>query len=133
MPTYSPSTEQAQYLLNQIRNIMSQIHSAESGNRLERDHFRALLIRKNCVLTEANRIIKEVNDTLNFACSDRSNYLPFSQYQDLKNARTIAREVIKSAHSNPIQNLPTPPNAPSTSPNNDAWALVIDDDLRLPF
>lgn len=76
MPTYPSFTEQANCLLTDIRDVMSQIYSAESGNRLKRNQFLALLVRKNAILTEANSIINEVNHTLNFASSDRSNHLP---------------------------------------------------------
>lgn len=133
MPTYSPFTEQADRLRNDIRDVMSQIHSAENGNRLERNQFLALIARKNSILTEANRIISEVNHTLNFASSDRSNHIPFAQYQDLKTARTIAREVIKLARSNSAQNIPTPPNPPAPTPTLDSWGYELDDDEELPF
>ena len=133
MNTYSPFTGQADCLLNDIRDVMSQIHSAESGNRLERNQFLALITRKNSILTEANRIISEVNHTLNFASSDRSNHIPFAQYQDLKNARTIAREVIKLARSNAPQTPSTPPSPPAPTPNLDSWDYEIYDDDELPF
>jgi hypothetical protein len=133
MPTYSPFTEQADCLRTDIRDVMSQIHSAESGNRLERNQFLALITRKNSILTESNRIISEVNHTLNFASSDRSNHIPFAQYQDLKNARTIAREVIKLARSNAPQTPPTPPSPPNPAPNLDSWDYEFVDDDDLPF
>lgn len=53
MPTYSPFTEQADCLRTDIRDVMSQIHSAESGNRLERDQFLALITKKNSILADA--------------------------------------------------------------------------------
>lgn len=133
MPTHSPYTEQADRLHNDIRDVMFQIHSAESGKRLERNQFLSLIARKNSILTEANRIISEVNHTLNFASSDRSNHIPFAQYQDLKNARTIAREVIKLARSNSAQNIPTPPNPPVPAPTLDLWGYEFVDDEELPF
>lgn len=131
MPTYSPFTEQSDCLRTDIRDIMSQIRSAENGNRLERDQFLALITRKNSILTEANRIISEVNHMLNFASSDRSNHLPFEQYQDLKKARTIAREVIKLARFNSTQNIPTPPSPPA--PTFAPWDYDLDGDEELPF
>ena len=133
MPTYSPFTEQADCLRTDIRDVMSQIRSAESGNRLERNQFLALITKKNSILTEANRIISEVNNTLNFASSDRSNHLPFEQYQDLKKARTIARDVIKLARSNAPQTPPTPPSPPNPAPNLDPWGYEFVDDDDLPF
>lgn len=133
MPTYSPFTEQADCLRTDIRDVMSQIRSAESGNRLERNQFLALITKKNSILTEANRIISEVNNTLNFASSDRSNHLPFEQYQDLKKARIIARDVIKLARSNTPQNPPAPPSPPIPAPNLDPWGYEFVDDEELPF
>ena len=130
---YSPFAEQADCLRTDIRDVMSQIRSAESGNRLERNQFLALITKKNSILTEANRIISEVNNTLNFASSDRSNHLPFEQYQDLKKARIIARDVIKLARSNTPQNPPAPPSPPIPAPNLDPWGYEFVDDEELPF
>lgn len=133
MPTYPSFTEQANCLLTDIRDVMSQIYSAESGNRLKRNQFLALLVRKNAILTEANSIINEVNQTLNFASSDRSNHLPFEQYLELKTARSIAREVISLAHAKSPQPPSAPQNSPSPTPNLAPWSYEIDDDDELPF
>lgn len=133
MPTYPSFTQQANCLLTDIRDVMSQIYSAENGNRLKRNKFLALLSRKNNILTEANSIINEVNQALNFASSDRSNHLPFEQYLELKTARSIAREVKTLAHSKSPQPSLAPPIPSAPTPNLAPWSYEIDDDEELPF
>lgn len=96
-PTYDLA-EQADYLRDDIREIMFQIQHTPSET--DADHFRllSLLVAKYAVVAEARRIICEANHTLHSASK---NHLPLSQHLHLKNAHIIAREVIDLAHSAP--------------------------------
>ena len=81
MCTSNSLIERANRLRNDIDNVMTQIHSAESGNRLVRERFIALLVRKSTIIAEANNIINEVNQTLNLAASDPRGPLKTTPYQ----------------------------------------------------
>lgn len=136
MSTSNSLIDRANRLRNDIDNVMTQIHSAENGNRLERNHFLSLLTRKNAIVAEANGIINEINQTLNLATSNPDARVPHHIYLDLKNARTIAREVRKIAYSAPTGNSSSYQISPAcvARPSSGSdWLDDLDDDIVLPF
>lgn len=105
-PTYDLA-EQADYLRDDIRNIMSQIQHTPSETNADRFHLISLLFTKYAIVAEAHSIICEANHALHSASN---GHLPHSQYLELKSAYVIAREIINLAHSAPprmIQSLST--------------------------
>ena len=136
MPTSYSLNQQANRLYTDIHAVMAQIRAAESGTRLEREQFLALLAQKQSILAEASNIINPVSHTLDLACSDPSARVPHSQYLELKNARAMAREVKKTARSTPARStpvsyVPSTPAAPLFSESD--WLYESVDDEDLPF
>ena len=76
MPTSYSLNQQANRLYTDIHAVMAQIRAAESGTRLEREQFLALLAQKQSILAEASNIINQVSHTLDLACSDPSARVP---------------------------------------------------------
>ena len=114
MCTSYSSIDRANRLRADMCDVIAKIHSAENGNRIEREQFLALLTRKNTIIAEANSIINEVNQTLNLAASDPNERVPYHLYLALTNARKIARMVVKTAHTTPTCSSPDS-QVPSTS------------------
>lgn len=134
MNTLAPYTEHTNQLRSEATDIVTQIRAAENGDRLEYEQFRKLLHRKNSLAVEANRIVSEINHTLNIAARSPGDRLPYPQYRDLRNARKIAQEIIDLIHSSrtPSQPKPAQTSAPTAVPVSD-FDWLDDDDYQLPF
>lgn len=122
-PTYDLA-EQAGYLRDDIRDIISQIQHTPSETDADRFRLLSLLFTKYAITAEARRIVCEVNHTLHSTNNDR---LPYSQYLDIKNAHIIAREVIDLAHSTPPRMIPSPLNHTEENRRNSDYHFVITD------
>lgn len=131
----NPYITHANQLRAEATDIVMQIRAAENGNRLEYEKFCALLHRKNAIIAEANRMISEINHTLNMAARSPHDRLPYLQYKELKDARKLAREIVDLVHSPhaPNQSIPNPTPAPAAIPISDFDWLDDDDDYQLPF
>ena len=105
-PTYNLA-EQANYLRDDIRDIMPQIQHAKNENNTAQYQLLYLLLKKYSIVAEASKIITEANQALNTASG---NHLSQAQHLDLQNACTIAREVVQLAHTNSVCIIQSHPN-----------------------
>lgn len=105
-PTYDLA-EQADFLRDDIRNIMSQIQRAPSETGADRFYLISLLFTKYAIVADAHRILCEANHALHSASN---GHLPHSQYLKLKSAYVIAREIIDFAHSAPPRMIRSRPS-----------------------
>lgn len=133
--TPNPYITHANQLRAEATDIVMQIRAAETGNRLEYEQFCALLHRKNAIIAEANRMISEINHTLNMAARSPKDRLPYLQYKELKDARKLAREIVDLVHPPHALSQPIPAQtpAPVAVPISHFDWLDDDDDYQLPF
>jgi hypothetical protein len=127
MSTSTPLDHQVNRLYIEMYNVMAQIRVAESGARLEREQFLALIAKKAAVVTEAKTIISQVSQTLDLASSDPNERVPHSQYLVLKHARTMARTIVKMAHT------PASRDTQIQAESKSDWLDESTDDEYLPF
>lgn len=122
-PTYDLA-EQAGYLRDDIRNIMSQIQHIKSKNNTDQHQLHYLLLKKCSIVAEASKIIAEANQALNTASG---NHLSQAQHLDLQNACTIARQVVQLANANSVRIIPSHTSPEKGDHHNSYYLFEITD------
>lgn len=134
MPTSYSLSQEATHLYIEACEVLDKIRTAKSGNRLDREQYLALLTRKQSILADARSIIDQVSQILDLAYNDPNARVPHDEYITLTSARTMARTIIKMAHTNlprssPYFQPPSPAAANSRVSFFSPIDCAIDEDL----